>query len=295
MIQQNPSGTPITADHVFTFAHRARCFHYDHKMGLHLFPADGAGGGGKKDDEGDKDAAFWKADALAAREERDRAKEQIRTLSDSQTALQKQLDDLAKREKARSDEESKRQEEANRSKLESEGKYREALEGEQKKWSDKVSALQSAATKRLLEAGITSAAAAIENLTPDARADLPYLLRDAVRVNPDTFELEVIADGKPLQEVKDGKLQPVSVTAYLQQFVAKKPYLLLDGMAKGSGSKPGGQEGKGSFTPAQAIADEKIREEWKKNDPEGYKKAFDEYNSPANVVKRAQEMVKGEQ
>lgn len=249
----------------------------------------------KEQNDDNKDAEFWKADALAAREERDRAKEQARVLSEQQATMQKQLDDLSKKEKARADEEAKRTEEANRSKLESEGKYREALESEQKKWNEKVTSLQATATRRLLDAGITAAASTIEKLTPEARADLPYLLRDSVRVNPETFELEVLGqDGKPLSEVKDGKLQPVPVASFLQQFVAKRPYLLLDGMQKGAGSKPGGQDGSVHYTAAQAINDEKIREDWKAKDPEGFKKAFDEYNSPANMAKRAQEMVKAE-
>lgn len=247
----------------------------------------------KEDENADKGVEFWKADALAAREERDRAKDQARVLSEQQATMQKQLDELAKKEKDRADEAAKRTEEANRSKLESEGKYREALEAEQRKWSEKVTALQGSATKRLLDNGIAAAAASIEKLTPDARADLPYLLRDSVRVNPETFELEVIGqDGKPLQEVRDGKLQPVPVAAYLQQFVAKKPYLLIDGMAKGSGSSPGGGDGPVTYTVEQALKNEETREKWKAADPEGYKKAFDEHNSPQNQALRAAQMVK---
>ena len=294
MIIRAASGTPLTADSIFSAMRRVRCFFPDHRLGLHLDP--GAGGGGGKGADDDKGVEFWKADALAAREERDRVKEQARLMAEQQTTMQQQLADLAKKEQTRTAEEARRAEEASRSKLESEGKYKEALEAEQKKWAERHNALQQAAVKRLLDTGITAAAAQIANLTPDARADLPYLLRDAVRVNPETFELEVLdANGKPVSEVnKDGKLQPVPITTFLQQFVAKKPYLLLDNMQKGSGAKPGGQDGSATYTVKQALADEKIRDEWKAKDPDGYKAAFDQYNSPAEQTKRAQEMSKAE-
>jgi hypothetical protein len=270
----------------FHFMARVRCFTFEPR--LLLDPAAGEGGG-KKDDDQAKGADYWQKEAKAAFQARDEAKKALTDVATRQSDIEKELKTLRDEKTARDADAQKRSDDDKRKQLESEGKYKEILDQTQNQHQKQLNDIRQAAATRLLRTAIAAAAGQIEKLSPEARADLPFLLRDQVRINPESFEVEVMGDdGKPAQILKENKLQPLPLGEHLQAFVAKRPYMMLDSMQKGAGSKPGagGEMSKG-MTVEEALKDPTRLAAWEKEDPEGYKKAMADYANPSAMMDRA--------
>jgi hypothetical protein len=226
-----------------------------------------------------RDLEFWKTDALRAREERDKAKERLR-------ALETELTEFRAREVERARADGRAREEAERERLEREGKYKEALEATTRKHTTELARLRSSAGKRLLPAAILAAARQVSNLAPDALGDLPDLVAPHVRLNEENFEVEVLgAEGKPLT---DEQARPVSLEQFVSSFVQARPYLLLDGMQPGTGLAPGPRAGQGADLSVEAaLRDPRLAAAWRARDPDGYRRACEEYHAPERVRERA--------
>jgi hypothetical protein len=227
-----------------------------------------------------RDLEFWKSDALRARDERDRAKERLR-------ALETEASELRTRDAERARAEARAKDAAERTQLEREGKYREALEAATKKHAEDLTRLRGAAQRRLLPAAILAAARQIPQLAPDALGDLPELLRPRVRLNDETLEVEPLdADGRPLT---DEHGRAVGLDAFVGSFVQARPYLLLDRMQPGTGLAPGqGRGGAAEVSVEAALRDPQVAAAWRARDPEGYRRACAEYLAPERVKERAQ-------
>jgi hypothetical protein len=275
----------------FRFLSRVRCFYPEPRLLLDPDPGAGGGGKGKEDDKGPD---YWQKEAKAAFQARDDAKKALTDISAKVGDVEKELKTLRDEKTARDADTQKRADDEKRKQLESEGKYKEILDQTKTEHQKQLDGIRHAAATRLLGTAIAAAAGQIEKLTPEARADLPFLLRDQVRINPETFEVEVLGDdGKPAQILKDNKLHPLPLGEHLQAFVSKRPYMLLDSMQKGAGSKPGagGEMSKG-LTVEEALKDTAKLAAWEKEDPEGYKKAMADYANPAAMVERAKALHK---
>ena len=234
-----------------------------------------------------EDLQFWKQqaeEAIAARKE----------LKEAYRGLKEQFESLSAKESERALKEAREREESELSKLSEQGRYQEALASLEKKHAVEKTTLESRYQaligKTLIPAAIRSAAAGA-NVTAEALNDLPALLKDTLRFNVETGALEVV--GTDGQILKDERLQPVAVQVHVESFIKSRPYLLRDTMVRSSGLRPGDGAHKTAVTMEQALANPAANEAWKKADPEGYKKALDEYNSPANMIQRAKQKVKG--
>jgi hypothetical protein len=270
----------------FRFLSRVRCFLHEPRLLLDPDPASGGGGGGG---DKSKDADYWQKEAKSAFIARDDAKKQAADILAKSGDTEKELKTLRDEKALRDADAAKRTDEEKRTQLEKEGKYKEILDQATTKHQQELSAIRAAAAGKLLNTAIAAAAGQIEKLTPEARADLPFLLRDQVRINPETFAVEVIGDdGKPAQVLKDNKLTPLALAEHLQAFVLKRPYMMIDSMLKGVGNRPGaGNESTKGLTIEEALKDPPKLALWEKEDPEGYTKAMADYANPARMVERA--------
>lgn len=232
-----------------------------------------------KPDEPVRDLEFWKGDALRAREERDRSKERAR-------ALEAELGDLRARETERARQEAAVRDQAEREKLEREGKYKELLDSATRRHGEELGRLRRAAAQRVVPAAILAAARKIPHLAPEAVGDLPDLIRPHTRLNEETFEVEVLGpDGKPLC---DEQGRAVALDQFVAGFLQARPYLLLDRMQPGTGLAPGARGGDGATLNIEgALRDPQLASAWRARDPEGYKRAVEEYHSPERVKERA--------
>lgn len=232
-------------------------------------------------DQRQSDPEYWKSEAQKAFEARDAIKSRLR---DRETELEKYKSEI---EQTRAEKEAAaRAKQA--SELEQQGKYKEALELQEKRFNETISQQKARVESRILPLAIKSAASKVKGITPEAMEDLPYLLRDHVGLDHETFEPFVKGDdGKPLT---NEKLQPVTVDEFVTSFVTKRSYMLADSMPGRHGAKAP-QDAK-SFTIEQAMKDAKIYEEWEKADPEGLRAAEAAYLDPMAVARR--ERVKAE-
>lgn len=157
--------------------------------------------------------------------------------------------------------------------LEKSGEYKKALAKVLEEKDSEVRDLREKITKRIIPSAISEAAMSIQNLDPTAIPDLHLLMGNRIRVNEDTMEPYVADDdGKPM---KDAMLEPVSVKAYVEQFVKARPRMLIDRQVKTTGLKPGpmnGGEAKRSLE--SAMKDPKAMADWQRDDPKGYEQAI---------------------
>jgi len=227
------------------------------------------------DQNQDNDPAYWKTEAQKAFEARDAIKTRLR---ERETELEKYRGEVEKtREEKQAAERAKQAAE-----LEQQGKYKEALELQEKRHSDFIAQHRQRVESRILPLAIKSAASKVKGITPEALEDLPYLLRDHVSLDHDTFEPFVKGeDGKPLT---NEKLQPITVDDFVTSFVQKRTYMLADSMP-GKHGKQASQTAT-SFTIEQAMKDAKIYEEWEKADPDGLRAAEAKYLDPMAVAMR---------
>ena len=208
--------------------------------------------------------------------ERDVIKTKLKEM-DAELAKFRAAEDARKAEQAKLDEQNQRKT------LEEQGKYREALEQTDKKWQAQLQTYKSNVTSKLLPLAIQTAAAKIPNLTVEALRDLPKLLSDSIAVDEQTLEVYVKGeDGEPMV---DEKLNQVNIDKFLTRFVSERPYLLVDGMPVRHGQAAG--KGNSAMSYDQVVNDPKAQKEWEAIDPEGFRKAEQEYWSPLAATKRA--------
>ena len=202
-------------------------------------------------------------------------------LRESNRATKEQLDLASKELNTFKSEAQKAKETEEQSKLRSQGKYEEAVKKIQEKSENDFRTLQHAATQRLVPLAIRSAAASVQNLTPEAAQDLPILLRDYIGLDPTS--LEVFVKDNEGKQMTGPDLKPVSVETFVAEFVKTRPYLV-----RGTIPAQHGITG----TPQQAdleqvMSDPATAREFAVRDPAGFAKAQSEYFSPKNVMKRA--------
>lgn len=133
------------------------------------------------------------------------------------------------------------------------GKYQEALDRANRKiegkYQDIISRRDEAARAKLIPAAIKSAALSIENIDRTAVDDLHILLKDRVKLDPETLEVFVCdAEGKV---AVDEDLLPVSVDRLVRDFVKSRPRMVLDKQVAGTGLKPNPREASKMGTWAQ--------------------------------------------
>lgn len=217
----------------------------------------------------------WKEAWTELVQDRDSLKEKVRTFDT-------ELQGFRQKEAERSKAESQTKEQLERSKLEAEGNYKQALQNAEQKWQSKVEETRKAAADRLVPLAIKTAALSVKGLTPEAANDLPKLLNDVVGLDPEKLEVFVKGpDGKPLL---DEKLEKVTLESYLQQFASGRPYLLADGLPTRHGQSAGSKGTTMSYEAA--LGDRKLMAQWEQSDPAGLKAAEQAYYAPSAVKAR---------
>lgn len=217
----------------------------------------------------------WKAEA-------DRKEQILQATQAKNKQFEDELNKYRQAEQEAKTKELQTKEEQERNKLTEQGKYQEALKNVEtsltSKYQSEITNLYSAVNNEFVPAVIKAAAGRIPNIVKEALEDLPRALSGKVRLDPKTMKPFVVGDdGKPMI---DEKLVPVSVDAFVESFVKARPYLLADGMPKGTGLVAGSGAGGGkAFTVQAALGNPKMAAEWKKADPTGYTNAFQEYHA----------------
>jgi len=216
----------------------------------------------------------WKQRFEETVQMRDQLRENNRIMKD-------QLDKVSSELNVFKTETQKQLEKEEQVKLESKGKYQEALKIAEEKHAAQYRGLQSAATQRLVPLAIRSAAGAIPNLTPEAAQDLPVLLRDYIGLDPSTLEVFIKdKEGKPLT---GPDLKPVPVESFVAEFVKTRPYLV-----KGTIPNQHGITGvNGQVTVDEIMNNPQLASEYAAKDPAGYAKMQADYFNPKNVLKRS--------
>lgn len=223
-----------------------------------------------------EDADTWKNRFEDAVRTRDEAKSRNRELTERLTSAEQKLQEIeAKSQQI--------QEERKRAQLEQEGKYSEALQLTEQKHVQNYQKLSGLASSKLVPMSIRSAAAGIETLTPEAISDLPQLLRDRIKLDPNTLDPTVLGDdGKPMT---DESLKPVTVEAYVREFVKTRPYLHKASVpAKHGIMAQAGGDVEYSIERCKDSPAKMAR--WATEDPTGYAAAVREYYSPESVQRR---------
>ena len=202
-------------------------------------------------------------------------------LKEKARAYEAELGKYKAEAQVRAQAESVKSDEIQRKQLEEQGKYQEALRTTETKWKGQLDVVRATAAARLVPLAIQTAAGQIQNLTPEATKDLPALLRDRIAIDENTLELYVKGpDGKPLM---DDKLNPVGVEAYVQSFVAERPYLMTDAMPARHGQAGG--KAKPNFDFSKTLENPDLGKQWEAADPAGYEQARKAYWSPENQTR----------
>jgi hypothetical protein len=207
------------------------------------------------------------------------ARDQLR---ESNRLIKEQLDKVSSELNQFKTEAQKAQEREEQVKLESKGKYQEALKTVEEKYSTQFKSLQSAASQRLIPLAIRSAATGLGNLTPEAAQDLPVLLRDHIGLDPNTLEVFVKDnEGKPMT---GPDLKPIPVEAFVAEFVKTRPYLVKGTVPTQHGINGMNQK----LTVDDIMNDPKLMAEYAEKNPVEFANMQADYFSPKNVQKRAQ-------
>ena len=173
--------------------------------------------------------------------------------------------------------------------LESQKKYEEALGVQKQKYESQFSDLHNRVRSRLVPTAIKAALASIEDLAPEAASDVPSLLANKVALNEDMEPIVLGDDGKPLLDKET--MKPISVEAFVKEFVEARPYLRLSSQSKTTGLKHGSKSG-GGWDIERAISDSNYAAEWMEADREGYDEATRNYFTLDKMRKLASERIK---
>lgn len=169
-------------------------------------------------------------------------------------------------------------EEKERASLVEKGKFQEALKLEQDKFTRERDGLITTVHGAVIPATIKVALTKIPNLVPTAIDDVTEQLQGKLGIDPKTMKAFVRGpDGKPLAGA-DGT--PMAPDVFIADFVAKRSYLKVDGMATGAGVGAGSKGAAGdvsgqAYTAENALASRALANEWQAKDPAGFKAAMD--------------------
>ena len=139
-------------------------------------------------------------------------------------------------------------------KLIAEGKFQELEAKKDTQHKAESEAYRQRVAEKFITAAIKSVAASIPNLTPEAREDLPAILKTKLAFDDTGVDVVPIDEkGLPL---KDEKGQPVTYAQFINSFVASKSYMLVDQMPRGLNVKGGSNapQNLGPMTPAEYEA-----------------------------------------
>ena len=169
----------------------------------------------------------------------------------------------------------RREEEANKQMAEK-GQYVELLAKKDKQREDAIRDIKLAVQKTVLPIWIKAAASEISNLTPEARKDLPFLLKEYIKV--DEFGNATVTENG-LPKLDDGG-KPVDPIDFIKTFVQARSYMILDAMPKshgGSGSGAEASKGAKSIEAMMESHDNKALAEWQTRDPAGFTASLNDY------------------
>ena len=180
----------------------------------------------------------------------------------------------------------RREEETNK-KLAEQGQYQELLAKKDKQRIDEVGRIKEAVSKNVVPLWIRAASSEIPNLTPEARRDLPKLLREYIKVDESGTAQVLNEQGLPAL-TEDGK--PVDPAEFIKSFVVARSYMLVDGMPKSHGAA--GSTGEPSkavkdFETLMAAKDNKALGDWQEKDPAGFTQALNAYTAALSRKARA--------
>jgi len=216
-------------------------------------------------------------------EQRDRWKTEFQSVSEKQQALEQRL---AEFEKTKKESEEKTQ----LSELEGKRKYQEALELQKGNWTKEMQDYRQKVNSRLIPTSIRAALSSIEDLATDAAQDIPNLLQGKIGLSEDLEPVVLGDDGKPL--IDKETLKPVSVDAYVKEFVNKRPYLRISTQSTSTNLK-NGNKGGGGWDIQRATVDTAYAAEWIAADKAGYEAATKAYFSGANMKEMARKKWQG--
>ena len=216
-------------------------------------------------------------------EQRDRWKTEFQSVSEKQQALEQRL---AEFEKTKKESEEKTQ----LSELEGKRKYQEALELQKGNWTKEMQDYRQKVNSRLIPTSIRAALSSIEDLATDAAQDIPNLLQGKIGLSEDLEPVVLGEDGKPL--IDKETLKPVSVDAYVKEFVNKRPYLRISTQSTSTNLK-NGNKGGGGWDIQRATVDTAYAAEWIAADKPGYEAATKAYFSGANMKEMARKKWQG--
>jgi hypothetical protein len=177
---------------------------------------------------------------------------------------------------AHESEKAARREQDEQKKMAEQGQWQELLAKKDKQHKEEVGRIKEAVTKNVVPLWIRAAASEVPNLTPEARRDLPLLLREYIRV--DEFGQAAVVHETGLPALDDNG-KPVDPVAFIKSFVGARSYMLLDGMPKAHG-------GSGAGEPTKAVKDIETMMEskdnegmakWQATDPVSFTQALNSY------------------
>jgi len=169
-------------------------------------------------------------------------------------------------------------EEADNKKLAEEGNYKDLLAKKDKQREAELLAIRSKLSSTVLPIWIRAASSEIENLTPEARKDLPSLLREYIHVD-ESGVATVINSDKTSKLNDDGtKVDPIK---FIKDFVAERKYMILDAMPKSHGGTSGSgsvvSNGAKTIEAMMEVHDKKAMAEWQERAPTEFTNALNEY------------------
>jgi len=180
-------------------------------------------------------------------------------------------------EQERQAKDAERQQEAEKSKLEGEGKYQEALKLQQEASTKSLSEVKSRARKKIIP-NLIKGILINCSIIPTAVDDVSNYLESRISLD-DNYDPFVIGDdGKPMLD--DKTMTPIPADKFITGYIEGRSWLKGDKMVIGTGTQPGN---KGSivsnptWTPENAFKSRALAEEWKKADPVGYETAMETY------------------
>ena len=162
------------------------------------------------------------------------------------------------------------------------GNYQAIIESNKKADTAKYEALQNRVAATLIPNLIKAASVAIPNLTKEAVDDLPDLLQKHLALDADKLTITVINPDGTARLDTNGKA--VDPDQYIKDFVAARPYLLVDGMPKRHGLN--GNKNPGEQIPIRQLNMNEFKNELDTN-PEGVKEFMANEWTPDAITARA--------
>jgi hypothetical protein len=223
----------------------------------------------------------WKAEFKKVINQRDQLKAKF-------GETEQKLQEFQAKEAAHAAELAARREAEENKKLAEKGQYEELLAKKDRQRTEEVGRIKEAVVKNVTGLWIRAAASEIPNLTPEARRDLPLLLKENIRV--DEFGQAQVVNEAGLPRLDDNGKQ-VDPIEFIKSFVSARSYMLLDGMPKShGGSSTTGEPTKAAkdIETMMATKDNKAMADWQEKDPAGFTQALNAYT--VSLAKKAKGM-----